>query len=233
MSAAPAAAAVGVLGGTFDPVHSGHLEVAERVRELLDLPRMLLLPTARPPHKLPAALSPARHREAMLRLALAERRALEICTLEMEGERVSFTIESLRALRDGSPPCRPVFVLGMDSLLELESWRDWRALLDEFDLAVIDRPGLDLEVARARLSPAVAGRLVRLPGPGGSGPAELQPGRGGRVFHLPLASIPISSREIRARAAAGLALDGLVPPAVARYILESGLYRLPQQEDVR
>jgi len=213
------APALGVLGGSFDPVHLGHLALAEQARQLLGLERMLLLPTASPPHKPALALAPPRHREAMLRLAVAGRPGLEICELELAGDRTHYTIDTLRALRQGPPACRPVFVMGMDSLLEIETWKEYRRLLEEFDLAVMDRSGEQPAVARQRLSADVAPRLVEL------GNAPLDAGAGGRIFHIPAEPVPISSTEIRSRVARGLPVDQLVPPGVAGYIRESGLYR--------
>lgn len=214
-----AAQAVGVLGGCFDPVHLGHLALAEQARRLLGLRRMLLLLTAAPPHKSSGALSAVEHREAMLRLAVAGREGLEVCELDLAGDRVRYTIDSLRALRDGPPVCRPVFVMGMDSLLEIETWREYRRLLESFDLAVMDRPGGRLSESRRRLPAHVANRLVGLE----SAPPDV--GAGGRIFHLPIDPVPISSTEIRSRVARGLPVDSLVPPGVAGYIRRSGLYR--------
>jgi nicotinate-nucleotide adenylyltransferase len=210
---------VGVLGGTFDPVHVGHLEIAERVRSRLGLSRMLLLPTARPPHKAPGELAPVADRAAMLRLALRDVPALEICALELDPNRVSYTVDSLRALRCGDPtPCLPLFVLGMDALAQIASWRSSDAILGEFDLVVVDRP----DRRRSDLDPRVAQRIVELPA---DLPPGLAPGTGGRIFHLPLVPIPVSSSVIRRRAARGEDLSGLVPPAVAEYIERTGLYR--------
>jgi nicotinate-nucleotide adenylyltransferase len=210
---------VGVLGGSFDPVHLGHLAAAEHTRRALGLQRMLLLPTAVPPHKPRGSLSQAEHREAMLRLAIEGREGLEICRHDLAGDDVRFTIDTLRMLRDADPVCQPVFVLGMDALLEIETWRDYREVLVEFDFVVLDRPGQRLSEIRSRVPPAAAVRLVEIEGdrPG--------VGVGGRIFHLPFEPIPISSSEIRSRVALGLELDGLVPPPVARYIRDAGLYR--------
>ena len=213
------APAVGVLGGSFDPVHLGHLALADHARQRLGLQRMLLLPTAVPPHKPAVALSSPRHREAMLRLAVADRPGLEVCNLDLAGDQVRYTIDTLRSLRDGPPACRPVFVLGMDSLLEIETWREYRRLMEEFDLVVMDRPGGRLAEIRPRLPADAAQRLIKLEGE----PADA--GAGGRIFHLPVEPVPISSTEIRSRVTRGLPVDSLVPPGVAGYIRRSGLYR--------
>jgi nicotinate-nucleotide adenylyltransferase len=214
--------AVGVLGGTFDPVHDGHLRIAGRARELLGLARVLLLPTARPPHKPAGALAPIAHRLAMVELACAGTAGLGICRLELGGDR-SYTIDTLRRLRDGDPPCRPVFILGMDALLQITSWRAHDALLREFDLAAVDRRDAELEQKRHRLPREVAARIVRVAcGPAPREPVD--PGRGGRIFHLAGAPIPVSSSDVRARAARSEGLSGLVPPGVAEYIQRMGLY---------
>lgn len=231
MNSARAAGIVGVLGGTFDPVHLGHLQVADRVRRVMDLPRVLLLPTAMPPHKSAQDLAPAHHRAEMLRLALEGWSGLELCTLELSPDRVCFTIDTLRAMRRGPPACEPMFCVGTDALLQIHTWRDWRDLLDEFDLIGIDRAGLTLDREMGRLAPAVAARISRVPDVAGAGADLLRhPSPGRRIFYVAMAPIPISSSDIRARAAAGLSLASLVPPAVAAYIQEAGLYR---QEDHR
>lgn len=217
--------AVGVLGGTFDPVHLGHLRIAVETRRLLGLSRTLLLPTAVPPHKRADELSPVHHRVAMLQLAVSESEEIEICPLELEPERVSYTIDTLRALRDGRPARRPVFILGLDSLLQITIWRNWQDLVREFDLAVIGRSESETRTDES-LDPALLGRLVSLDA--GSSAAdlvdELEPGRGGRIFRLPIGPIPISSSAIRARSRSGLDLTSLVPPTVAGYIRSTGLY---------
>ena len=216
-----------VVGGTFDPVHVGHLDLAEAIRSVLRVPRVLLLPAAFPPHKQPQAITPAHHREAMLRLAVAGRCSLEVSTLELRSEAVCFTIDSLRRLREGPPACSPVFVLGMDALLEIPTWRSYVEMLEEFDLIVIDRPGATDDDVRELLHPRVIERLRPRLGPD-EAPVALEQcglGRGGRVFPLDIATAPVSSSQVRAAAAGGRSLAGLVPPEVAEYIQLHGLYR--------
>jgi nicotinate-nucleotide adenylyltransferase len=214
---------VGVLGGTFDPVHLGHLAIADEVRRRMRLSRVLLTPTAVPPHKTAERLSDADHRESMIRLALQGREGLELCALELHRDRVCYTIDTLRSLRDGTPPVQPLFLLGTDSLLQLQTWRDYSEMLREFDLVVVDRAGQGLAASSDELDSEISRRIVVLAGstPG----ASSEPGRGGRVFHLRFDPVAISSSAIRARAAAGLELTGLVPPAVAKYIDRTALYR--------
>ncbi len=223
---------VGVLGGTFDPVHLGHIAVARAVRERAGLERVLLMPCATPPHKEAPRLADAEHRRAMLRLAIADHPGLELCTLELDSGEVCYTIDTLHRLRHGPPPVNPVFILGMDSLYELTTWREYRRLIREFDLIAVDRPAEPEEDANEAGRPRqpaheVAEAVVEL-GTGRHGRDQLRAagvGRGGRIFHLRMPPVPISSSQIRAKVARGERLDGLVPPAVARYILSNKLYR--------
>jgi nicotinate-nucleotide adenylyltransferase len=210
------AEAVGFLGGTFDPVHLGHLAIAEEVRSRLALSRVLLAPTAVPPHKTAGRLSPADVREAMLRLALRGRVGLELCTLELRRD-VCYTIDTLRRLRDGDPSLRPLLVLGTDALAQIHTWRDYRELLEEFDVVVADRAGQELQRVRPDLESAIADRIVDLP--------AREDGAGGRIYRLPFEPIAVSSSAIRRRASRGESLAGLVPPAVAEYIDRTALYR--------
>jgi GTP-binding protein len=231
MSSQPEPAPVGVLGGTFDPVHRGHLAMAESALRVLGLERVVLLPTAIPPHKSVPHLTSAAHREAMRRLALEGRPGLELSTAELDTGQVCYTIDSLRALREGPPRCNPVFVLGTDSLAEIETWHEHEALLREFDLAVIARPGGGSPQEVPRLPDAFTDRLIDV----SADPTDASTqdrralGRGGRIFSLPMAPLPISSTQVRRIAAAGGELGDLVPLAVARYIRANGLYR---QEDL-
>lgn len=222
---------IGVLGGTFDPVHVAHVELARCALERLPLARVVLLPCAIPPHKDAPDLSAAVHRKAMLDLAVAGHPGIEVSTLELERGGVSFTLDTLRAMRHGPPAACPVFVMGMDSLLELPTWHGFENLVGEFHLIAFDRPDRALEQVRDRLHPALLGRLREVgnapPDPGALGP----PGedRPATVFHVPHEVLHVSSREIRTRVGRGLPIDDLVPPGVAGYIQDNGIYRREDQ----
>ena len=212
------------MGGTFDPVHYGHLRIADQLRAALGLPELALLPTAMPPHKPLDSMTSVEHRVAMVRLALLEFPALTLCALELT-DSIAYTIDTLRTLREGPPATDPVFVIGMDSVAELSTWHDYRGLLGEFDLIAIARPDHDrsslrdcdpfvVERIRPAIDPAGAKRLIEYE----------QLGRGGRIFPLRLPAEAVSSREIRHRTAAGETLDDLVPADVALYIRRHDLY---------
>lgn len=204
----------GILGGTFDPVHLGHLAAAERVLEALGLAEVILMPCAIPPHKVGARWSPAEDRLAMLRIAVGGRPGLSVSTLELDRGGVSYTIETLRVLR-GEHGVDPVFVVGTDSLADLPTWREPEALRSEFDWVVVDRPSREIPRFLADAIP-VEGRAAPLAPPLGAG---------GRLLRLIAPVIPISASDVRRRAARGEPLDGLVPPEVAGYIQRRGLYR--------
>jgi len=221
---------VGVLGGTFDPIHLGHLEIATWLHGALRLPRMLLMPTAVPPHKSASDLASAYHRAAMVRLAVADHPQLELSNLELSTDRVCFTIDSLRTLRDADPPCKPAFVMGVDALVDLPTWKDYAHLVREFDLIVVDRPDRKLDSVRSLLHPDVAQRIASYPRLERVAQELARVDRRGRILPVRRRTIPISSSGIRERVSAGLPLDDLVPPRVAGYIQCNSLYR---QEDER
>jgi nicotinate-nucleotide adenylyltransferase len=210
--------AVGVLGGTFDPVHRGHIALACGVREALGLSRVLLVPCAIPPHKPDRPITATYHRLELLYLASEGIAGLAVDTIELVRGGISYSIDTLRTLRASG--LDPVFVLGSDALAEISSWRDHRALLSEFDFASVERPqgeGPSLpdgwpEEARRRVSSAP------------ETPSETL-GRGGRIVRIPLDVPSVSSSVVRARSEGGADLAPLVPPRVARYIQRHRLYR--------
>lgn len=216
---------IGILGGTFDPVHLGHIHIAESVASSLGLSTVRLIMSAIPPHKHLPAVGSVEHRLAMLRLAVANRPGLSVSTIELERGGASYTIDTLRMIRDGEQPVTPVFIIGMDSLEELHTWREYRSLVNEFELVVIDRPGKNLGAIRSRLEPFLAEKLVV----SDSSVAEVMD-RGPGLYYLRITQTPFSSTEIRARAAVGLSLDGLVPPPVGRYIQLHRLYKVRRPE---
>jgi len=206
----------GILGGSFDPVHRGHIQLATRARRVLGLERVLLLPCAEPPHKPGRRLAERYHRLEMLALAVEGWAGLAVSTYEIARGGHRYTIDTLRALRaDG---LRPVFLLGSDALAELDLWRDYSDLLREFDLAAAERPD---ETGRAREEAwpdAVRTRLRDLPVAG----SPL--GEGGRIVRVTIEALPISSSLVRRRRLERRTIGDLVPPRVARYIQRHGLY---------
>ena len=192
---------VGVLGGTFDPVHRGHLALARAARDELGLDELLFVPAGQPWRKAGRIVAAANHRLAMLRLALKGELGFRVETLEMDRPGPSYTADTLEALRAARPGDELFFVIGEDALADLPNWV---------------RPGRILELATL----AVA-RRVDVPNAAAEGP----PGLRERVVWLKMPLLAVSATEIRDRVRRGLPVDGLVPPAVAAYIREHRLYR--------
>ncbi len=190
---------LGVFGGSFNPVHWGHLHVALLAREASGLDAVLFVPAASPPHKPGRDLAPALHRLAMLRLALAGEPGAEISEIELEPGGPRYTADTLDRLAAARPGVELHFILGFDSLRDLPGWRDPEGILARHRVIAVDRPGID----RSALPPDLAARCRLVEG-------------------NPFA---VSASGIRARAAAGRSIRHLVPPEVERYILAEGLYR--------
>lgn len=199
---------IGLLGGSFDPPHAGHLAAARFVRERFELERIDLVPSLVPPHKPGQPLSHPFHRYAMTVLATLQEEAARASFLELERGGVSYTIDTLLDVRASSPGADVVFVLGTDQFAEMAGWREPRRIVEEFGLVVVDRPGNGFEEALGRLPDFVAAAASR-----------------GRVLRAEMEPVELSSTRIRRRVSLGESISGLVTPAVAQYIDRYGLYR--------
>lgn len=218
MSRTDPAGPLGLFGGTFDPIHLGHLRLAETAREALGLERVRLIPAGQPPHRATPGASGA-DRLAMARLATADNPAFEVDAAEVTAAQASFTILTLERLRAELGPERPlVLLLGVDAFLGLPTWRRWTELLDFAHLAVANRPGYSLDAAQmpAALADLVARRKAS--------PAALGAAPAGAIVPFEMTPLAISATDIRARAAAGLSLRYLLPPPVVDYISRHQLY---------
>lgn len=212
---------VGVYGGSFDPVHVGHVLPVEETRAKLGLDRILYVPAFHPPHKLASPSAPAHHRFAMLALALEGHPHLLLSDFEVARGGTTYTIETLRHLRAQDGAREILLVLGSDSLAQIESWRSFRELLAEFRLAVVEREGFSRDALAAALPADVAARFAA-PGETPAGPAEER-----TIFWGGNAPVTISSTWLRRAIPAGEDPNGSLPPTVAAYIRKHGLYRLP------
>lgn len=193
--------AIGVLGGTFDPIHVGHLLLAEQAREQLGVGRILFIPSARPPHKLTEPVTDPEHRFAMALLATAENPHFVVSRRELQRQGPSYTIATIRELvAEGHAPV--YWIVGADAALDLPNWFEADAILSEAQVVAAARPGSDL------------GRLE----------AVLGPDRSRRVRVLQTPQFDVSSTSVRARLAAGLSARHLVPDCVLRYIVKHDLY---------
>lgn len=196
---------LGILGGTFDPPHNGHLMLAGAAMKQLHLAQIVFMPAKQPPHKLGEPVSPLSTRVAMLERALHGNPAFVISLLEAERTGPSYTVDTLRQLHHDLPPRAEIFfIMGMDSLQNLPTWRQPQEIVKLCKLAVLKRPGYFAD-------------LVAL--------EEKIPGVKRAVVFVNAPEMNISASEIRARAARGKAIDDLVPQSVAEYIKTRGLYR--------
>ncbi len=195
---------VGVFGGTFDPIHLGHLIIAEELKFRLELDHVLFLPSNEPPHKTGQRITPNTDRMNMLRTAIESNRHFSISTVDMDRPGLSFTSDSLQILHDEHPDATMWFMMGQDSLRDLPTWHEPNLIAQRARLGVALRPGVnvDLDAIVAAVSAAED-----------------------RIDLVPVPLIQISSREIRRRVHSGEPITYQVPSAVETYIIERGLYR--------
>ena len=200
---------VGLIGGSFDPIHAGHLSIAREVRERLDLERMVFVPAGQPPHKLDKRLTGAEHRLAMVRLAIAGHPHLTVSRVDMDRPGPCYSVDTVRLLRDRfrsawGAETQIYFTIGADSLIELPTWYQPRELLRLCTVVAVGRPGYDVD----------PGELERL-----------LPGAPPVLYLTLNTPVDASSTGIRQRVAEGRSIRGLVPKAVERYIEQYGLYQ--------
>jgi nicotinate-nucleotide adenylyltransferase len=219
---APGDRRVGILGGTFDPIHYGHLVIAEQVREALELDRVLFVPAGTPPHKPEAVLTAATDRAAMVELAIAGNPAFTISRIELERDGPSYTVDTVGELVDEAAR-RGVardffFILSSEALAGLHAWHEPVRLMSLCRLVVVPRPGAPL--------PDTAWLESHLPAGAGMTGAGAGAGAGAdRVVCVQTVPLAHSASDVRNRAAAGRSIRYLVPPAVEAYIREHRLYR--------
>lgn len=211
--------AIAIFGGTFDPVHYGHLRLAEEAREALGLADVRWIPAGRPPHRPPPCVAAA-HRLEMLRRAVADNPAFAVDEAETRGDAPSYTVTTLERLRAESGDRPLVLLMGADAFLGLAAWHRWRTLFDLAHLGVATRPGFALtpESMPADLASACADRL-------GANASALLSGPAGRVVQFAMTPLAISASMLRAQLAAGLSARYLLPDPVREYIDRQQLYR--------
>lgn len=195
----------GILGGTFDPPHNGHLKIAAAARSALGLAQIVFIPAGQPPHKLDDPVSPAATRLAMLELALARHPDFVISRLELLRAGPSYTVDTLRELHQTlGDDAEIYFIMGMDSLQNFHTWHQPQEIVKLCKLAVLRRPGFDVDLdTLEKQVPGVTASVVIIPGP----------------------EFDISASEIRARVRRGESIRGLVPPAVAAFIKTNRPYK--------
>jgi nicotinate-nucleotide adenylyltransferase len=207
-------AQVGILGGTFNPPHIGHLTLARCALLELELERVVLMPAREAPHKAAGEDPGAGHRLRMCRLSVGDIEGLTTCALEVERAGPSYTVDTLRAMHASHGDAQLTFIVGADAARTLPSWREPGELLELADLAVAEREG----AGRGEVLRAVAASRSAVAGSSGELAAS-------GVCFLEMPTVPVSSSLVRERVARGEPVDELVGSAVARYIAEHDLYR--------
>ena len=208
---------VGLLGGTFDPIHLGHLAAAHAAHDALTLDEVRFIPSARPPHRPDRPRAAEQDRVEMVRRAICDVDGWEVSTLELQRHGPSYTWDTLMSLgAEGLSPSQIFFITGADAFADIATWYRYPAVLDAANFVVITRPRITLDAMRKRV-PSLVERMISVD--------DLADVAGTRIILIESSTPDVSSTDIRLRAARGESLDNLVPAAVAAYITEHGLYR--------
>lgn len=194
---------IGLFGGTFNPIHNGHLNLLRQVQAEMQFDELLLIPSHIPPHKAASDLAPGDDRLEMLRLAIEDMPEAGVCDIEIHNSGKSYTIDTLKKLRQIFPTAEFYFIVGTDMLLTFDEWKQWREILK---LTYLVASGRD------------AGEYERLW-------EKAQKLNKDRIIVLKTHPFPLSSTQIRQKVKAGEDVSQLLPPKVLRYIKQKGLYR--------
>lgn len=216
---------IGLLGGTFNPIHNAHLAIARQAREMLELDRVVMIPSGDPPHKPSNGLASAKDRYEMVRLALVSDPYLVISDVEVRRSGKSYSIDTVRLLQqEFGNETRLHFLIGLDAFLEFATWREPETLLTLCSFVVLSRPGLSFQalstvpliprLPQASLMDLDQGRTVRL---------DVQIGLQSLIC-LRVPPSTVSASDIRGRIARGASTANLLPPAVESYILQHHIY---------
>jgi len=216
-------ARIGIFGGTFNPVHIGHLRAAEEVVGALQLEKMIFVPSADPPHKTGVPgdrIAPAEMRLEWVRLATRGNPHFEVDALEVDRGGVSYSVDTIRAIGARIAPERPVFTIGQDAFVEIDSWREPEALFDLANFAVITRPPVALDSLAEWLPHCIRG--IAKPDPSGVFAQIPRAGTWIRLVEIP--ALDISSSDIRIRLRDGESVRYLLPTDVQEAVEKSGVY---------
>ena len=212
---------LGLFGGTFNPIHFGHLRAAEEVCEALSLSRLWFIPAAQPPHKGARDLTPFEVRLEMTRLAVGDHPVMEVSDIEGRRPGKSYSIETLRLLREEfGPTWELYFILGLDAMLELPTWKDYAQLFQLCHFVVLDRPGYDRRHLGEILKREALPQFEALPGGAG-----FQHPSGYKVLWQQTTLMDISATGIRGLVRQGRSIRYLLPEPVRGYIIKHNLYR--------
>lgn len=219
---------IGLFGGTFNPIHYGHLRVALKVNQRFKLDKILFIPCYLPPHKSGQEIASALDRLKMVELAIGPFPQFEASSLEVDRPETSYSIVTLERVKKVYSGAKIYFIVGIDAFLEIKTWREYEKVLNSCSFIVVSRPGFHLGQAETILDSYWRERMVIIG-------AEIKPEEENRefpqIYLFPMNSLDISARNIREKRRRGESISGLVPEAVEKYILEKNLYSHSQEND--
>lgn len=197
---------IGIMGGTFDPIHYGHLVAAEEARWHFELKQVIFIPAGHPPHKAHEKITEARHRLAMVQLAIQGNSFFVVSDMEIQRPGLSYTINTVRELRKNGHFMDIFFIVGADAILDILSWKQFDELLNTCFFIAAKRPGYRLEKLKTKLTGLTGDQLKR-------------------IIAMEVPSLAISSTDIRARVRMGRPIKYLLPENVEKYIYDNKLYK--------
>jgi len=213
---------IGLLGGTFNPVHKGHMRAAAEVRRMFALHKILFIPSFIPPHKQTAEIASPEDRFAMVEAAVRGNPHYVASPVEIEAKEKSYSIITLNKVKNIYHGAWVFFILGIDAFLEIETWKSYQEVLGQCHFIVTSRPGFLLEDARSVLPRKYGGQIFELEE---SEPVGEKMIRSFRIFLVSIKALDISSTEIRTRIKKGQSVKGFLPEAVEVYIKKKKLYQ--------
>lgn len=212
---------IGLFGGTFDPIHCGHVKAAESVQKIFSFDRILFIPSYIPPHKETLDVVSAEHRLKMVELALSSFDRFFPSSIEIDARGTSYSIMTLNRIKEIFPQTELFFLLGIDAFLEIETWKDYEGVLDQCSFIVMSRPGFRLDEAKKILAEKYSHRMVEV---SGFLAKETERIFNQRIYLLSIETLDISSSEVRERVRKNQSIKDLVPKNVENYIKEKCLY---------
>ncbi|MFC2165467.1 nicotinate-nucleotide adenylyltransferase [Acidobacteriota bacterium] len=213
---------IGLFGGTFNPIHLGHIKAAEIVAKRFLLDKLFFIPSYIPPHKESVKIASPRHRLRMVELAVESFPHFIPSSIEIDAGGKSYSIVTLKKIKAQYPEARMLFLLGVDAFLEIETWRDYENVLEQCSFIIMSRPQFHLEDAHEVLSKKYNQRIVALSGD--NAPVNIEESDN-LIFLAQIHALDISSTEVRERVMRNQSIQDLVPESVEHYIKERGLYQ--------
>lgn len=212
---------IGIFGGTFNPIHMGHVKAAKEVQKVFQLDKVLFIPSYIPPHKASPDIASPSHRMKMVELAVAPYPRFVPSAIEIDAGGKSYSVLTLSKLKKEYPDTSMFFIVGADAFLEIETWRDHERLLDQCHFIVISRPGYRLKDARKILAKEYEERMVWV-----SEPFQFEEKRNGghKIFFLDISALDIASKDVREKIKDGKSIGDLVAQPVEKYIRQNNLY---------